>query len=65
MNPLIWKFPESRKVLLDELQEALRDEAARARFLSFRLNVPTRLETDVLLTVPEWERVIERHGRGA
>ena len=65
VNPLIWRYPESRKVLLDEREAALRDEAARARYLSFRLNVPTRLETDVLLTVSEWERVIARPGRGA
>ena len=60
VNPLIWKFPESRKVLLDEFEEAKRDEPSKARFMSFRLNIPTRLETDVLLTVSEWERVIGR-----
>ena len=60
VNPLIWRYPESRKVLLDEFEEAKRNEAAKARFLSFRLNVPTRLETDVLLTVAEWMRVIAR-----
>ena len=60
VNPLIWKFPESRKVLLDEFEEAKRDEPSKARFMSFRLNIPTRLETDVLLTVAEWMRVIAR-----
>ena len=59
-NPLTWRFPDSRKVLLDEFEEAKREEAAKARFLSYRLNLPTRNETEMLLTVPEWTRVIER-----
>ena len=40
----------------------------KARFLSFRLNRPSGDESEVLLTVSDWERVIardapEREGR--
>ena len=31
VNPLTWRFPDSRKVLLDEREEALRDESAKSR----------------------------------
>ena len=60
VNPLTWRFPDSRKVLLDEREEALRDESAKSRFLSYRMNLPTRNETEMLLTVADWTRVTER-----
>ena len=60
VNPLAWQFPESRAVILDELEDAKRDEASKATFLSYRLNVPSRSEQEVLLTVSAWEHVIER-----
>ena len=60
VNPLAWQFPESRAVLLDELHDAKRDEASKATFLSYRLNLPTRNQQEVLLTVADWERVLER-----
>lgn len=60
VNPLAWQFPESRAVLLDELRDAKRDEASRATFMSYRLNLPTRNQQEVLLTIEDWERAIER-----
>ena len=60
VNPLAWQFPESRAVLLDELDDAKRDEASKSTFLSYRLNVPTRNEQEVLLTIADWQRVIAR-----
>ena len=60
VNPLAWQYPESRAVLLDELEDATRDEASKATFLSYRLNLPARNEQEVLLTVEDWQRVIER-----
>ena len=60
VNPLAWQFPESRAVLLDELEDAKRDEASKATFLSYRLNIPSRSELEVLLTVADWQSVVER-----
>ena len=55
------QFPEPfRKTLRDELDEALSDSRLKARFLSYRLNLPTRDESTMLLTVDEWERAVNR-----
>ena len=59
-NPLMWKYPESRRVLLQERDAARADTRLKARFLSYRLNLPTADESQVLLTVPEWQRVLAR-----
>ena len=67
-NPLMAAFAESRATLLEERDKARRDTRLKARFLSYRLNVPTADELSVLLTVDEWKRVLaravpERRGR--
>lgn len=59
-NPLMWKFADSRKVLLQERDEARKDSRLKARFLSYRLNVPTGDEADMLLNVDDWQRVMAR-----
>ena len=59
-NPLMWRYPKSRRVLLDERDEARDDSRLKSRFLSYRLNIPTPDETEVLLTVDDWERVTAR-----
>lgn len=59
-NPLMWQYPESRRVLLKERDEARADTRLKARFLSYRLNVPSGDETEMLLTVPDWKRVLAR-----
>ena len=59
-NPLMWRFPESRAKLLEERDDALGDSRALASFLSYRLNVPSRDESTVLLTVDDWELVTGR-----
>ena len=64
-NPLMWTFKESRKVLLEERDNARNDSRLKAAFLSFRLNVPTGDEASVLLSPPEWERVCGRPAAGA
>ena len=61
-NPLMWQYPKSREVLLQERDEALRDSRLKARFLSYRLNLPTADESDTLLMVADWERVMARPG---
>ena len=56
-NPLKAKYPESRAVLLEERDAARRDSRLKARFLSYRLNVPTQDESVMLLTRDEWRLV--------
>ena len=62
VNPLMWRFPESRKVLLDERDAARRDSRLKAAFLSYRLNSPARDEAECLLE-PEDLRAIGRRPR--
>ena len=52
--------PEFRKGLLRERDEARSDSRLKARFLSYRLNLPAADESVVLLTVPGWQRVCSR-----
>ena len=54
-NPLKWHYPESRRKLFEERDEARRDSRLKAAFLSYRLNVPARDESAVLLTVDDWK----------
>ncbi len=63
-NPLMSMFPESRKVLLSERDKARRDTRLKARFLSYRLNLPTADESEVLLTVEDWEQALVRETAG-
>ena len=62
------KFPESKATLIEELEAARRDTRLKARFLSYRMNCPTQDETRILLSVDEYQRVLDRevpprHGR--
>ena len=68
VNPLTAVSAKFRKKLLEERDEARKDSRLKARFLSYRLNVPTEDEATVLLTVDDWKRscarpVPERKGR--
>ena len=54
------RFPESRKVLLAERNEARNDTRKRAAFMSFRLNIPTGDEQAMLLTADDLERTLKR-----
>ena len=60
VNPLKAKYAESRAVLLEERDAARRDSRLKARFLSYRLNVPTRDEAASLLTVDDWKLATAR-----
>ena len=67
-NPLTAISPDFRKRLLVERDAARVDSRLKARFLSYRLNRPSGDESEVLLTVSDWERIIarevpERQGR--
>ena len=59
-NPLTAVSPEFRRKLLEERDAARRDTRLKARFLSYRLNVPSGDEATMLLTVDDWERVCAR-----
>lgn len=59
-NPLVEVSATFRRKLLEERDAARRDPRLKARFLSFRLNVPTMDERKVLVSVPDWQRVEAR-----
>ena len=59
-NPLMALYPASRAKLLEERDAARGDSRLRARFMSYRLNVPTADEATMLLTVDDWELVTAR-----
>ena len=67
-NPLTAISGDFRKRLLVERDAARVDSRLKGRFLSYRLNRPSGDESEVLLTVSDWERVTarevpEREGR--
>ena len=59
-NPLAAVDAGFRKKLLAERDAARRDGRLKARFLSYRLNLPSRDEAEMLLTVDDWEIVTAR-----
>ena len=56
VNPLVDISPEFKRKLLEERDEALADSRLKARFLSYRLNVPSGDEAAMLLTVDDWDK---------
>ena len=59
-NPLTAVDGNFRRKLLEERDEGRRDSRLKARFLSYRMNRPSADESDVLLTVDDWKRVVAR-----
>ena len=59
-NPLTSISADFRRQLLRERNAARRDSRLKARFLSFRLNVPTADESQILLTVEDWKFALAR-----
>ncbi len=59
-NPLVSMSAEFRKKLLEERDAARADSRLKARFLSYRLNISSADESDVLLTTDDWQRMIAR-----
>ena len=59
-NPLSNISSTFRKKLLQERDEARKDSRLKARFLSYRLNLPSGDESTMLLTTGDWERVCAR-----
>ena len=60
VNPLTVISPELRKKLRQELADAQADTRLKARFLSYRLNLPSADESTMLLNVDDWQRVVDR-----
>ena len=59
-NPLTMISAPFRKKLIEERDQARRDSRLKARFLSYRLNVPSQDESSTLLTVDDWKGVLGR-----
>ena len=60
VNPLVAVSPEFRKKLLEERDAARRDTRLKARFQSYRLNVPSGDESTTLLTLDDWDAIVAR-----
>ena len=60
VNPLTSISPKFRQRLKLEREEARGDSRLKARFLSYRLNVPSGDESTMLLTMDDWQRVTAR-----
>ena len=54
-NPLTAISAPFRKKLIEERDQAVGDSRLKARFLSFRLNIPSADESAILLTVDDWK----------
>ena len=63
-NPLSTISKEFRAKLLLERDEARGDTRLKARFLSYRLNLPSADESTTLLTVDDWKLVLQREVPG-
>lgn len=59
-NPLVSVSASFRKKLLQERDAARRDSRLKARFLSYRLNIPSGDSATMLLTTEDWQRVVAR-----
>ena len=59
-NPLTAISAPFRAKLIDERNAARRDSRLKARFMSYRLNVPTGDESSMLLTVADFEDMAKR-----
>ena len=59
-NPLVNVDAGFRRKLLEERDEARADSRLKARFLSYRLNIPTADESEMLLTVDDWKLATAR-----
>ena len=61
-NPLIMlpEAADTRRKIKIERQEAREDQRLKARFMSYRLNIPTREESETLLTTDDWKECLKR-----
>ena len=54
-NPLTAISPDFRRKLIEERDLARADTRLKARFMSYRLNIPSSDESAILLTVDDWK----------
>ena len=59
-NPLMSRYADSRKQLLKERDAARLDTRLRAEFLSYRLNIPSRDESEMVLSPEDWAAITAR-----
>ena len=59
-NPLVNIDPKFRKQLLIERDKARHDSRLKARFLSYRLNIPSADESEMILNMDDWEVALKR-----
>ena len=59
-HPLIGKNPHLKPKIAAELEAAKLSDDARARFISYRLNVPMRPAAKMLFSVAQWRNVESR-----
>ena len=59
-NPLTAISADFRRKLLEERKEAVHDSRLKARFLSYRLNLPSADDSEVLLTLDDFKLVTAR-----
>ena len=59
-NPLTAISAEFRKQLLIERDKARNDSRLKARFLSYRLNLPSGDESEMVLNLDDWEMALGR-----
>lgn len=60
VNPLMVRYPDSLNQLRSDFLKAKKDSRAKAFFLSYRLNIPSADESEVLLTVDDWKAIVKR-----
>ena len=60
VNPLMSRYPESRKELLKERDAARLDGRLKAQFCSYRLNIPSRDESEMVLSPEDWKAIVAR-----
>ena len=59
-NPLMSRYADSRKRLLKERDAARLDGRLKAEFCSYRLNIPSRDESEMVLTPEDWAAITAR-----
>ena len=60
VNPLVCGIKETNKILRQKWMQAKRDPAEKAAFLSYHGNCPTGDAISELLSVSDWEAVLDR-----
>ena len=59
-HPMVGVNPNLKPKIAQELRDARLSDDNRARFISYRLNLPIRPAAEVLFTVPQWKRIEHR-----